>query len=124
MTCFRPAHSHTWRHIHEPAATTPRPPARVVFDGSSVWIANNVSNSVTKLRASDGVAQGTFPVGAGPIQMAFDGSNIWVSNLDGNTVTKLRASDGVTLGTFNVSSPHGIAFDGANIWVVSGSVPP
>jgi DNA-binding beta-propeller fold protein YncE len=48
---------------------------------------------VTKLRASDGVVLGTFPVGNAPAGIAFDGANIWVANLS-NSVTKLRASEG------------------------------
>jgi len=49
---------------------------------------------VTKLRASDGVVQGSFAVGSYPNGVAFDGANIWVSNGNNGTVTKLRASDG------------------------------
>ena len=32
----------------------------VAFDGANIWVANNGSNNVTKLRASDGALQGTF----------------------------------------------------------------
>src|SRR5207247_8331811 len=69
-------------------------PRGVAFDGASVWVANSQSNSVTKLRASDGANLGTFPVGTQPFGVAFDGANIWVANLGSNTVTKLRARDG------------------------------
>jgi YVTN family beta-propeller protein len=64
-------------------------PVGVVFDGSSIWVANYGSGSVTKLRASDGTNLGTFPVGSSPYGIAFDGSSVWVANYDSNTVSKL-----------------------------------
>jgi DNA-binding beta-propeller fold protein YncE len=57
----------------------------VAFDGSSIWVANWNSNNVTKLRASDGAALGTFAVGANPLGVAFDGSSIWVANQTATT---------------------------------------
>src|SRR5580700_6890111 len=91
-------------------------PTGVAFDGANIWVANQLNNSVTKLRASDGAIQGTFAVGITPDAPAFDGANIWVPNFNSNNVTKLRASDGTTLGTFAVGvTPAGVAFDGANI---------
>ena len=72
-------------------------PVGVAFDGANIWVANNGSGTVTKVRASDGNIQGTFTVGTSPIGVAFDGTNIWVANAGSNTVTKLRVSDGVNL---------------------------
>jgi len=51
-------------------------------------VANEGSNSVTKLRASDGANLGTFAVGFNPEGVAFDGANIWVANKGSNSVTK------------------------------------
>jgi DNA-binding beta-propeller fold protein YncE len=75
------------------------------------------SNTVTKLRASDGANLGSFSVGSHPHSVAFDGANIWAANEQSGNVTELRASDGATLGTFPAGSgPEGVAFDGVNIW--------
>ena len=93
-------------------------PVGVAFDGESIWVVNQVGNSVTKLRASDGTVLGTFSVGSQPEFVAFDGANVWVANTGGATVTKLSASDGSNLGTFAVGNgPGAVVFDGANIWV-------
>ncbi len=97
-------------------------PLGVAFDGANIWVANYLSNTVTKLQASTGAVLGTYSVGVGPqpFGIAFDGANIWVTNFGGNTVTKLLASTGApapgspfTVGT----NPVGVAFDGTNIWV-------
>jgi hypothetical protein len=95
-------------------------PRGVAFDGAAIWVVNDYSSNVMKLRASDGANLGTFSVGTGPQGIAFDGANIWVANAFSNDVTKLRASDGVNLGTSSVGTiPVAVAFDGANIWVAN-----
>jgi len=100
-------------------------PYGVAFDGADIWVANGGSNTVTKLRASDGACVGTctFSVGASPTGVAFDGTNIWVANQDDDTVTKLLASTGAVLGTYGVGpGPSAVGFDGENIWVAGGDV--
>ncbi len=95
-------------------------PNGLAFDGANIWVTNNISNNVSKLRASDGAVLGNFGVGNSPQGVAFDGANIWVANILSNTVSKLRASDGAFLGNFGVgTNPYGVAFDGASIWVTN-----
>jgi DNA-binding beta-propeller fold protein YncE len=100
-------------------------PARgVAFDGGNLWVSNWLDGTVTKLRASDGVVLGTFPL-AGPRGIAFDGTHIWVTSAtsaSADTVVKLRASDGAVVGTFTVgNNPENVAFDGTSIWVTNRS---
>jgi DNA-binding beta-propeller fold protein YncE len=52
-------------------------------------VLNGNDFTVTKLRASDGAALGTFQVGNAPDAIVFDGANIWVANYDDSTVQKL-----------------------------------
>jgi DNA-binding beta-propeller fold protein YncE len=61
----------------------------VAFDGVNIWVTNQNSNNVTKLKASNGSKVGTFSVGVLPVGVAFDGANIWVTNDSSNTVSKL-----------------------------------
>jgi hypothetical protein len=65
--------------------------AGVAFDGANIWVANENSNTVTKVRASDGACVGTctFAVGLLPVGVAFDGANIWVTNEASGSVSKL-----------------------------------
>jgi hypothetical protein len=94
-------------------------PRGLAFDGQNIWVTNQSSNNVTKLRANDGANLGTFAVGTGPTGIAFDGTNIWVMNSSSSNLTKLRASDGANLGTIASVSGNDVVFDGANIWVAS-----
>jgi len=75
-------------------------PFGVAFDGANIWVANLGSNTVTKLRASDGTCNGvanppgsnvsacSFAVDLVPGGVAFDGANIWVTNFGSDTVSK------------------------------------
>ena len=97
-------------------------PYGICFDGANIWVANEGSNNVMKLKASDGSLVGTYAVGTNPDTICFDGINIWVANYGNNTVTKLRASDGSLVGTYAVgTSPNGICFDGAYIWTANNN---
>jgi DNA-binding beta-propeller fold protein YncE len=91
----------------------------VAFDGTNIWAVNSGSQSITKLRTSDGIILGTYSISFNTVGIGFDGSNIWVPSQ--STVLKYRASDGTLLGTF--PRPPGnyghVAFDGANIWVTN-----
>ena len=97
-------------------------PSGVSYDGTNVWVANTDSDTVTKLRASDGAVLGTFAVGSHPVGVTVDRANVWVVNGQSDNVTKLRGSDGTVLGTYAVGShPEGIAFDGTNMWVTNSA---
>ena len=52
----------------------------MTFDGEHIWVTNTGSDTVTKLRTSDGVTIGEYPVGKAPAGVVFDGENIWVAN--------------------------------------------
>jgi DNA-binding beta-propeller fold protein YncE len=64
----------------------------LAFDGDHIWVANNNSGDVTKLRAYDGAHLATVPTGPGSRGIAFDGANVWVANVGvgiiGGTVSK------------------------------------
>jgi hypothetical protein len=55
-------------------------PNYITFDGVNIWISNFRTDSVTKLRASDGQILGVFHVPASPSGVAWDGANIWVAS--------------------------------------------
>ncbi|HMA28846.1 MAG TPA: hypothetical protein VKS23_03205 [Thermoanaerobaculia bacterium] len=63
-----------------PAFDVGKFPIGVVSDGTNIWVANAASNTVTKLRKTDGGVLETYIVGKMPIGVAFDGANIGVAN--------------------------------------------
>jgi DNA-binding beta-propeller fold protein YncE len=64
----------------------------LVYDGTSIWACNSLSNTFTIIRVADGANLGTYPVGAAPRDIAFDGVRMWIANSGGNTVTIVTPS--------------------------------
>ena len=78
-----------------------RCPQPIVFDGTSIWIADMCSNITNRLQSNDGRAlmkltTQNVPSLNFPDALAYDGANIWVSNSQGPnpSVTKVQASRG------------------------------
>jgi hypothetical protein len=90
-------------------------PGGLAFDGVNMWLADN-AGKVVKVRASDDVVVGTFPLpNFNPVDILFDGRAIWVDGVQG--VEKLRVTDGAVIG--GVHLPLGVrACDGANVWAI------
>lgn len=97
-------------------------PSALAFDGTFIYVANQNSDDVTRIRASTAIAEGSpISVGDGPRALAFDGTFIYVANVNSNNVTRIRASTGIVdgspipVGTF----PNALAFDGTFVYVAN-----
>jgi hypothetical protein len=92
-----------------------------VFDGTNIWVPNNLDNTVTVVRASTGAVLATLTGNglSGPITAAFDGERILVTN-NGNSVSLWKAADLSPLGSVSTGSatqPYGACSDGLNFWI-------
>ena len=94
-------------------------PEGAIFDGASVWITDNVANTLLKLDAGGAVLQ-TVTVGANPVLPMFDGSNLWVPNYGDASISVVRASSGAVIATLTgnaLNGPTSAAFDGQRVLV-------
>jgi len=84
-----------------------------------IWVTNQNTDTVSKMRAKDGAVLGTYATGNIPCGVLFVNGVIWVANGGNGTISKFRASDGKLLKTITgvATSPYQLAFDGANIWI-------
>jgi hypothetical protein len=101
-------------------------PHGIIYDGANMWITDDISGSVDKLRKLDSTRAilQSVDVGSSPRYPAFDGANIWVPNRGSNSVTVVRASTGVVLATLTgngLSAPTAAAFDGERILITNTS---
>ena len=81
-----------------------------------VWVANNYSNDVSRIKKSDSSTT-TIVVGSAPNGVAADETYVWVSNVNSNNVTRINKSD-LTTTTIDVGySPYGVAVDATYCWV-------
>jgi YVTN family beta-propeller protein len=108
-------------------------PFGLAFDGSSVWVANSGSDSVSKVNPATGaMTQTALTAGSIPFEVAFDGTNIWVTDNGSGKVSKIVAATGVKVADYNTSlvaplatsGPVGVAFDGTNIWIANSTTGP
>jgi hypothetical protein len=100
-------------------------PGGMVSDGSHLWIANYLGDSVTEVNVSDGSfvrnLHATPYNFSNPDAVLFDGSHIWVANY-GNELTEIDPRNGALIRTITDTSldrPDALAFDGTNIWVAN-----
>lgn len=93
-----------------------------IFDGTNIWVPNNLSNSITVVRASTGAVVATL-TGNGlnaPWYAAFDGERILVTNIGGVSVSLWKATDLSPLGSVafgEFTGPFGACSDGVNFWI-------
>jgi hypothetical protein len=93
-----------------------------IFDGTSIWVPNLSSNSVSVVRVSSGAVLQTL-TGNGlnePTGAAFDGQRILVTNQAGNSVSLWKAADLSPLGSFSTGAgtqPYGACSDGVSFWI-------
>ena len=99
--------------------TFPQYPAT---DGTSIWVPNTLSNSVTVIRGSTGAVLQTL-TGNGlmnPTMAAFDGERVLVTNKIGDSVSLWKAADLTPLGSFSTgtgTSPEEACGDGIHFWI-------
>jgi YVTN family beta-propeller protein len=95
-------------------------PSGVAFDGTSIWVTNQISNNVSKVDPLTNTVVATVFVGSGPQGVAFDGTSIWVANSGSNNVSKIDPVMNTVTDTVAVGSgPQGVASDGTHIWITN-----
>src|SRR5262249_33652730 len=94
-----------------------RRPLGIAYNSAtaSVWVANNLENTVTKLDAATGTKLGSFAVGRGPFGVLSAFGSIHVSNFFDGTLTRL-STDGLTASTIAVGDgAAGMTSDASNV---------
>jgi streptogramin lyase len=101
-------------------------PTSVIFDGVSIWVATDISHTLTEYSIVDGSVLNRFDLGSASsvVQaqgIAFDGEGIWVCDYSGN-IKKIDRKNGATLVTraVDANGPVGVLFDGVRVWVTMG----
>jgi hypothetical protein len=103
-------------------------PQQVKFDGTDLWVANNGSGSVMRVRPSDGKLLDTWTGATAAYSIVAAMGRIFVTGITSPgrlyriDPTQTQAAGTVTtLTTFLPGSPSSIAFDGSRIWTANNS---
>lgn len=106
--------------------TTGAFPRAMEFDGTNVWVANWIDNSITVLDATDGsivkTLRGRGVVGQRPVALAWDGSYMWVANWQDNRVFRLTPDGELQFAvgpSEGIQQPIALMYDGAHIWILN-----
>ncbi len=96
-------------------------PELVESDGADIWVANETSGTVSRVRASDGMLLGTWTGAASATGVLVAMGKILVTGFTspGNLymIDPTRAAGAVTTVASNLgNTPRGIAFDGTHVW--------
>jgi YVTN family beta-propeller protein len=106
-----------------PVGTYPR---GVAFtpDGSTAYVTNAGSDTVSVIAVASGTVTSTIPVGSFPVGVAFtpDGSTAYVADSGSNTVSVIAVASGTVTSTIPVGTePYRVAFtpDGSTAYVTN-----
>ena len=97
-------------------------PAGVTSPAPTVFVANNLSGTVSAIDTATDAVVATIPVGTRPTEVAVtpDGTTAYVANFDSGTVSAIDTATDTVTATFTVGTqPQGIAIspDGATAYV-------
>ena len=97
-----------------------RGPGAVVAGGGSIWVANTLDGTVSRIdRKRDQVV--TIPVGGAPLGLAFGAGSLWVADGDARSVVQIDPGANKVLQPIDVgNAPRAVAFAGGALWVASG----
>ena len=97
-------------------------PSAITFAFGSIWVANGLDGSVTRVEPSTGRIQATVPVGDGPASLADAGGRLWVSSThDGSLAAIDPASDSVAKTIPVEGETSSLKTDGGDLWLAVGS---
>jgi YVTN family beta-propeller protein len=101
--------------------TVGRAPQAVAVGFGSVWVANGVDDTVSRVDVGDPVepvAVATIPVGDGPVDVAAGESAVWVVNRGDRSVSRIDPNTGTVVATIKFENePVRVAAGDGAVWV-------
>jgi peptide/nickel transport system substrate-binding protein len=89
----------------------------------TVWVANTLDSTVSRIDARAAVVSSTVPVESGPAALLAAEGSVWVANQYAASVSRIDSNRGVVVGTSRVGgSPKALAFGRGHVWVGMQSV--
>jgi YVTN family beta-propeller protein len=97
-------------------------PTAVIPAFESIWVANHLDGTVTRLEPSTGREVATIPVGEGPNSLVAAGGSVWVANELGDSISAIDpvsndAGSPAPVGGATAS----LASDGDGLWLAVGA---
>jgi ABC-type transport system substrate-binding protein/DNA-binding SARP family transcriptional activator len=94
--------------------------AAVIGGGDSIWVANSLDGTVSRIHP-DRPEVGTIQVGGAPAGLAFGAGSLWVADGEGRKVAQVDPGANTVLDRIDVgNAPRALAFAAGSLWVASG----
>ena len=96
-------------------------PSAVTYAFGSIWVANDLDASVTRVEPSTGSIQAAVPVGEGPTSLAEAGGRLWVSSPHDGSLAAIDPASNSVASTIPVQGEAAsLAADGGDLWLGVG----
>jgi YVTN family beta-propeller protein len=99
-------------------------PGGVAVGYGSVWVTDQIANTVVRVDAVSGRVIGLIPVGREPIGIAVGDDGVWVANAADDTVSRIDPATGRVAKTFDVGDhPSQVAVGEGSVWIGEAPAP-
>ena len=91
---------------------------------NNIWVANYLSNTVSRINQSTGLVTATINVGNGPSGIATYNSSVFVINKNSNSLSEINPTTNTVISTLAVGNgPNAILFDSTNscLWIANSN---
>jgi YVTN family beta-propeller protein len=97
-------------------------PTAIVAAFGSIWVANHLDGTVTRLDPSTGREEATIPVGEGPDAIAATGGSLWVANTFDDSISTIDPATNTGDPPVPVGGAAGsLAAEGDALWLAVGA---
>ena len=96
-------------------------PSALAAEGGSLWVANSLAGTLSRIDAATGQTRSVIPIGSGPSALAVTTGAVWVANEYSGTVVEIEVETGRARRVVDVGGrPSTLASNGGRVWVGSG----
>ena len=93
-------------------------PAALAYDAGSLWVANSLDATVSRIDPVTRAVTSTIPVGSGPTALAAGPGSVWVANQYSGTVSRIDPRRDQVAASVNVGgAPTSLTMGPGRLWV-------
>ncbi|MEO8476527.1 MAG: ABC transporter substrate-binding protein [Actinomycetota bacterium] len=97
-------------------------PTAVLSAFDSIWVANHLDGTVSRLQPSSGQVEATIPTSEGPNALGFAAGSLWVANEFGDSLTAIDPARNSVERTVAVGgAASSLAAEGDGLWLATGA---
>jgi YVTN family beta-propeller protein len=97
-----------------------RAPAAISIGAGSVWVTNNLDDTLSRIDPRTNRVVATIPVGSEPVGLAVGYGSVWIASYGEDTLSRIDPGRNEVIRTIHVGrGPRGIAVGEDGVWVTN-----